>query len=232
MRTIDTKKYVIAFLITAVIFFTALFVANWLGQKKIDELQSIQDQISTNILASEVQTALLQEFSCKELGPTSVSEELGTLGDKLSYEEQTRSPNDSQVVALKQYYSLLEIKDFLLMRQVSQKCGTENAFILYFYSKDCADCEKQGYVLTKLREDYPQLRVYSFDYNLNLSAIKTLISINKIQNNLPALIIDDNTFYGFQSIDNISKAIPQIAVWKKENAAKNATSTSATSTKH
>jgi hypothetical protein len=231
MKNIDTKKYVIAFLITAVIFFSALYLANWLGQKKIDELRSIQDQISTNILSSEVQTALLQEFSCKEVGPTAVSAELGALGDKLSYAEQTRNANDSQVIALKQYYSLLEIKDFLLMRQVSQKCGTRYAFVLYFYGKDCADCDKQGFVLTKLREDYPQLRVYSFDYNLDLSAIQTLISINKVDNNLPALLIDDETFYGFQSIDNMTKAIPQIAIWQKENALNNATSTNATSTK-
>src|ERR1035437_10255448 len=39
---------------------------------------------------------------------------------------------------------------------------------------------KDESLLIKLREDYPQLRVYSFDYNLDLSAIQTLISINKV----------------------------------------------------
>lgn len=232
-RTIDKKKYILAFLITAVIFATALVASNWIGNKKLDSLRTIQDQISTDILSSEVQTSLLQEFSCKEVGPTALSQELGDLGDKLSATEDARGANDSQVVALKQYYSLLELKDFLLMKQVSQKCGTQYGFILYFYSDHCPDCEKQGYVLTQLREDYPQLRVYSFDYDLNVSAVQTLISINDIKDNPPAMLVEDDTYYGFQSVENLEKAIPEVALWNKENAASStsATSTNATTTK-
>lgn len=227
---IDTKKYILAFVITALIFATALFVSNSISNKKLDSLRTIQDDISTDILSSEVQSSLLQEFSCKEVGPTALSQELGDLGDKLSATEDARGADDAQVIALKKYYSLLELKDFLLMKQVSQKCGTSYGFILYFYSNHCPDCEKQGYVLTQLRDDYPQLRVYSFDYNLDVSAVQTLITINKIENKPPALLVDEDTYYGFQSVDAISKTLPQIAIWQKENKA-NASSTNATTTK-
>lgn len=66
----------------------------------------------------------------------------------------------------------------------------KSVFVLYFYkTDDCTDCEKQGYALTALREKYPGLRVYSFDYGLNLSAIETLIRIYKIKDTeLPALV--------------------------------------------
>lgn len=225
MNNLDWKKYFFTFLITALIFFTAIFLSNHFGNKKIAELRSIQDQIATSILSSEVQTSLLEQFSCKELSTTLISRELGELGDKLSTMEENRRSDDPELVSLKQNYSLFEIKDFILMNKVREKCGTKNAFILYFYGKECDDCQKQGYVLTKLRQDYPDLRVYSFDYNLDLPALKTLISINKISSDLPALLIDDELYYGFQSIENIEKAIPQIAIWKKENESKSATST-------
>ncbi len=225
MKPFDSKKYILAFIITAVIFFTAILTSNWFGQKKIENIRSIQDQISTDILSSEVQTALLQEFSCKEVGSTGLSQELGNLGDKLSATEEIRGADDAQVIALKKYYSLLQIKDFLLMRQISQKCGVKYGFVLYFYGKDCTDCQRQGYVLTKLREDYPQLRVYSFDYDLDVSAIKTLTTINKIGSTLPGLLVDDRPYSGFQSTEQLEKTIPQIAVWKKENELKAKAST-------
>ena len=120
--------------------------------------------------------------------------------------------------------SLLEIKDYLLMNKISEKCKKTPLSIIYFYSTDdlCPDCEKEGYVLTHLRETYPELRVYSFDYNINLSAVKTLISINKVKNELPAIIIKDKAYYGFQSVEDMEKAIPELQKMKLE---KNASST-------
>ncbi|MFZ2523265.1 MAG: hypothetical protein WAW92_02650, partial [Minisyncoccia bacterium] len=110
------------------------------------------------------------------------------------------------------YYSLLEIKDYLLMIKISEKCKKTPISIIYFYSTDdkCPDCEKEGYVLTHLRETYPDLRVYSFDYNIDVSAVKTLIAVNKIKNELPALIIKDKVYYGFKNVEELEKAIPEL----------------------
>ena len=73
------------------------------------------------------------------------------------------------------------------MQKIKDRCGSTQTngglSIMYFYSNkgDCSDCEREGFVLTKLREDYPELRVYSFDYNLDLSALQTLVSIYNIK---------------------------------------------------
>ena len=98
------------------------------------------------------------------------------------------------------------------MNKISEKCKKTPISIIYFYSNNdsCGDCEKEGYVLTRLRETYPDLRVYSFDYNIGLSAVKTLISINKLKNDLPAIILKDKIYYGFQSIEDIEKAMPEL----------------------
>ena len=47
---IDWKKYLIVFLITVLLFATASYVSNYFGQKKIDQLKSIQDKIAIDIL--------------------------------------------------------------------------------------------------------------------------------------------------------------------------------------
>lgn len=219
-HNIDWKKYFFSFAITAVIFTTAILLSNYFGEKKLDEIRNIQDTIAIDILSSETQFALLGEYSCKNVGVGSLSSELGELENKLGYTEGQRGHDNNEVQTLKKYYSLLQIKDYLLMNKISEKCKTAPISIIYFYStnNDCDDCEREGYVLTRLRETYPDLRVYSFDYNIELSAVKTLISINKVQNNLPALIIKGKTYYGFQSIEDLEKILPELAEMKAKMA--------------
>jgi hypothetical protein len=126
------------------------------------------------------------------------------------------------------------------MQKIKERCGSnpsaDGLSLMYFYSNlnnNCSDCEKEGFVLTKLRQDYPELRVYSFDYNLDLSALQTLISIYNIENKQPTLLINDNVYYGFKSVEEIKNIIPALKEIDKQKAkaealkAKQATSTKA-----
>ena len=120
--TIDWKKYLFSFVITVIIFTTAIFLSNYFSQKKIDEIRGIQDKIAIDILSSETQFSLLEESACTDIdGSSELSKELGTLEEKLSYAEKDRGYNDTEVQTLKRYYSLLEIKDFILMKKISEK---------------------------------------------------------------------------------------------------------------
>ena len=211
---IDSRKYIVAFTITAVIFGTAIFISNILSQKKLEDVRAIENRVALDILSSETQFALLEETSCKDIAPGFLSKELGSLGEKLSYAENQTELNTTDLEYLKRSYFLLEIKDYLLMKRLTEKCGIRPTFILYFYStKDaCEDCEKMGYVLTALRDKYPDLRVYSFDYHFDLGAIKTLISIYKVKPDLPAMIINAQTYYGFYSVEDLEKTVPALKV--------------------
>ena len=118
------------------------------------------------------------------------------------------------MIQLKKQYSLLEIRDYLITKQLAAACGTKPVIVLYFYSNagDCSDCEKAGYALSYLRTTYPALRVYSFDYNLDLGALKTLITVTKVQNNLPAFVVNGKYSYGFTSLADFEKQFPKGAL--------------------
>ncbi len=222
-------NYAIAFGITALIFATAFYVSTYFSDRRVAEIKNAQDNISIDILSLETQFELLAEHSCKDISENSVlSKEIRPLGERLSYLETQRNVREEELMQLKRYYSLLQIKDFLLMQQVAEKCALKPVFILYFYSNegDCAECEEQGYVLTALSQTYPQLRVYSFDYNLDLAALRTLIQIHDVGQTSPALVINNKVYYGFHDIAAIEEILPQLATLKKS-----ATSTSATSTR-
>lgn len=226
-RNVRWTTYVIAFLITALIFATALYASNYFNNRRVAEIQATQDNISVDILSLETQFDLLAQHSCTDIAENSVlSKEIQPLGQRLSYLESQNNVNQDELLRLKRYYSLLEIKDYLLMQQVADKCHLKPVFILYIYSNkgDCKDCEEQGYALTGLSQKYPTLRVYSFDYNLGLSALQTLLDIHDVKDDLPALIINGKVYYGLHTMADIEKDVPAIA------ALPTATSTAATST--
>ena len=96
---------------------------------------------------------------------------------------------------------------------MSFSCGQKSVFVLYFYttSDNCSECVKQGYALTALKEKYPALRVYSFDYGLKLSAIETLEKIYHIKDTeLPAMVSYGNVYTGFHSVEDVEKLIPKL----------------------
>lgn len=223
---IDTKKYIFTFFLTAAIFATAFFASTFFSNKRVEDVKSIQDNIAVDILSSETQFDLLKEVPCQNVSDSMLSPELNPLGDKLSHTENERGEKDADVIYLKKYYSLLQVKDYILSKKLADKCGSikKQVFIIYFYSNkgDCLDCQKEGYVLTRLKEKYPELRVYSFDYNLDLSVIDSLKAIYRIKSALPGLVIEDKTYNGYKSIEDMELLLP--------DTLRVATTTSATST--
>jgi hypothetical protein len=208
---IDWKKYLIVLLITAGLFFTASYLSNYFGNQKINQLKTIQDNIAINILSSETQFSLLQESSCKNVSGSVLSGELDELGRKLEWGQNNLGSTD-EVSYLRKYYSLLEIKDYLLMKKISTQCGIKSAFILYFYTtaENCSLCEQESLVLGTLRAEYPELRVYSFDYSTDLSAVTSMLQIYKIKDTvLPALVINDEVLTGFHPIDELEKRVQE-----------------------
>ena len=204
-NNIDWKKYLIVFLITVGLFLSASYISNYFGDKKIEQMKSIQDNIAINILSSETQFSLLSELSCKNVSGSLLSAELDELGRKLEWSQQNLGSTE-EVAYLKKYYSLLQIKDYLLMKKISKSCRTKSAFILYFYTtaENCSECEKESLVLSSVRDQYPELRVYSFDYSIDLSAVKAMLQIYKIKDTeLPALVLDDEVLTGFYGIDEL-----------------------------
>ena len=207
----DWKKYVVVFFITLGLFLAASYLSNYFSGKKINQLKLIQDDIAIDILSSETQFSLLQDLSCKTLSGSAFSGELEEMGNKLKWGQDNLGAT-REVDQLKKYYSLLQIKDYLLMKKIAARCEVKYAFILYFYTtaENCSECERQSLVLSTLRDKYQELRVYSFDFSTDLSAVEAMLDIYKIEDTkLPALVLDDELLTGFHSMEELEKRIKE-----------------------
>lgn len=212
-----TRNVLIALGITIALIGTVAFAINYLNQARVAELSTIEDQLAIDTLSLDTQFSLLEAAPCDSAASsTMLTGELSDLGNRLSFAEDQLGSNNAQVIRLKEQYSLLEIRDYLITKRLAAACGTKPVTVLYFYSNagDCADCDKAGYALSYLHTTYPSLRVYSFDYNLDLGALKTLIAVENIQNALPlpAFIINGKPYSGFTSLAELEKQFPKGAL--------------------
>lgn len=210
-------KYLIVFLLTCGIFAISWYVSAYFSQKKITEIRDIQNKIAVDILSSETQYSLLEELSCADINSSIISDELLTLADRITYSEQNLSEQED-ILLLKKQYTMLQVKDFLLKKRISERCKTPFISVLYFYGtkQSCADCERQGYVLDAAREKYPDLRIYSYDYNLDLSTIRALRSIYKVDEPLPVLVINGKTYSGFKTLEEVEALLPKDFIKKAQ----------------
>ncbi len=210
-----TRNLLISLGITVALIGTITFVIDYLNNVRVANLATIEDQISIDTLSLDTQFSLLEAAPCDSAtSSATLISSLSNLGDRLSSAENQLGNDNSQVIRLKQQYSLLEIRDYLITKQLAVACGTKPVTVLYFYSNagDCTDCDKAGYALSYLRNTYPALRVYSFDYNLDLGALKTLIAITKVKDTLPAFIINGKHYYKFTSLADLEKQFPKGAL--------------------
>lgn len=209
----DYGRYIVSFIITLSIFATAFYVSNFFSDKKVKSINSIGDSIAVDLLSNETQF-LLKEISCNDDNFNPVSAQIGELGDKLTYAEAELGNDNDQVIYLKKYYSLLQIKDYIIGKKIADKCGNSKKpiFMIYMYPSktDCKDCGKQAAILSELRLTYPELRVYTFDYDLELGPITTLKTIYKIKSTttFPILVVEDKAYYGLKSLDDLKALLP------------------------
>ncbi|MFH0740153.1 MAG: hypothetical protein V1819_03560 [bacterium] len=232
-KKINWARHLVVLLATAIIFAGGFYLSNTVVEKKISNIAKLQQGLSIDILSLETQFSILNQAPCKNLNESTLTKELFDISQKLESVGNTLGLDNQDYLMLKKYYSILEIKHWLLLKKVAKDCKTNVVSIVYFYGdkKACPSCENQGYILTTLREKYPFLRVYSFDYNLALAPLNTIKSIYRLEDKLPITFVNDDVFYGLKTKEELEEILSQYINLAKLEEQKTTTSSQATTTK-
>jgi len=208
-KKINFKKHLFIFITALFIFVSGFILSDQLFQKKLNKLMEIQENLRIDILSSETQFSILNQVSCENLDESILSQELYEISKKLNSIGGSLGEENPDFLRLKKFYSILEIKHWLLLQKASQDCDLDITSIIYFYDKkkDCPKCSDQGYLLSYFRKKYPFLRTYSFDYQLDLAPIQTLKSIYNLKKELPIIIVNNDVYYGFKTKGELEEII-------------------------
>jgi len=151
---------------------------------------------------------LLGSSSCKHFESNDnfefgLNSELSEMARRVKFMENQLGSDDSRVILIKNQYILLQIKDYVLRKELASRCGTKTTMLLYFHDTDCADCKEQSIVLDEVHNRYPDLRIYWFDNSSDTPALKALLSMFSVKK-FPTIAIDEKDYPGFQSFDTLT----------------------------
>ena len=193
--------------ISVIIFIVGFLLGAQLFQSKISQLQATQDELQVDTISLEIESQLLSESPCSSAGLEELAKRMEQLGPKIDFlEKQSRT---EELVNLKKYYSLLEIKHWLAIKNTNKNCDTDFVPILYFYSNEnCDGCGEQGVALLYQKTQNPKLMIYSFDVDLDLSAIKILKTENHITT-APTVVIAGKKHEGLQDANELTAVLQQ-----------------------
>jgi glutaredoxin len=199
----STLKYVLVFGFTVIIFLFGVLLGNYFTERKFESINGIEETLRTQTQGAELQYLLLIQEPCRQVNSTPLADELYRISERLDYMESQRGENDADVQQLKNTYSLLELRHWLLVLKTNEQCKTNQVPVLFFYSNsgDCPKCKEQGYTLTYLRKKYPDLRIYSFDTRTQNPALDTVKRMHDVTD-APVIILPDRRL-GFTSLDDM-----------------------------
>ncbi|VVB51342.1 Uncharacterised protein [uncultured archaeon] len=199
--------YIAAFSLTLIVFLFGFLLGSAISEQYMSGVDSKVQQAKVDMEALDLSTQLLSsEQSRCDLNYSKVSKERWSMGADIERLEDELGRTHPQVIARKQEYYLIEIRDYLFMRNMVEKCGIPSHFVLYFYSNagDCDRCEAQGQILEDVRQNSKTpVLVYSFDAGSDNLAVQTLKDEYGITG-APSLVIDDAAKRGFQSRDELA----------------------------
>jgi glutaredoxin len=203
-RDSQLLKHVLVLGFTIIIFLFGMLLGNYFTQTKVANINDLEDSLRVQTQGAELQYEILTREPCRYANGTPLAEDLYSIGERVDFMESQLGEDDTAVLHLKNTYSILQIRHWLFTQQTNEKCGTNQVPVLFFYGNgdDCPRCREQGYILTHLRRDYPELRVYAFDIRTTNPALDTIKRIYEVEN-VPMIILPNQTL-GYTDIDTFA----------------------------
>lgn len=206
-RGLSLNIYIVALVVTVVIFCLGIYVGMVIDESakaNVDtELRTLEQDLYLSrimLLMEENTTAFCPIYSEKL---EAVNAERQLIGDRLEYLETVRGVYDEE---MKERYFYLELENYLLMEKMKKDCGGDFVPVLFFYERGSEASLNQGDVLDQLRAAYPEVKVFSFDGNMD-TAVVSVLKEKYLVSSYPAVVFDGTRLVGFQSLEQLEKKL-------------------------
>lgn len=202
-RKINVPIYILAFVITIVIFGIGFWIGSIYDSILSETIETRISDVSYQALSLQLiylmgEDSSYCEFYTAEL--EKIDRETELVGYELSLLEEAKGYTNPE---LKDKYFLLETTSFTIHRRIGEICGTKDKEILYFYSNEkCGeDCVIQGRELLKLKES-KNVRIYSFDCTINSPIANSLCNKYNVKS-YPTMVIEDKIIVGLHRYNEL-----------------------------
>ncbi len=214
MREINQRRYVLAGILTAMVFVLGLLLGFVIEGKRVELIQDASDEARVAISSLQLQYAFIDQLSqvgnCAEFMNAFDKnvENLETARIKLSNYQSQATVNRREFDLLYRNYITSQVQYLLLSMKAKKLCDSDVVNVQYFFSKDCKTCDDQSFILTFLKQKFNQrLLIFGFDTSFDKEPLLNLMVRTYNVTSFPTVIIEDNKYAGFMSKDNITSTI-------------------------
>ncbi|MEM5793163.1 MAG: hypothetical protein QXY45_02280 [Candidatus Aenigmatarchaeota archaeon] len=183
-------------------------LANKMSSKTSEDFRKTQKYMSNYLISLNLQSEIAKENICK-VDVFELTEDKSELGKQLDILERTLGKDNEIVRELKKDYTLVSIRQWLLLKKFKQECNNKINIILFFYSNEVnsSDSESQGYVLDYIYRKYPEkVVIYAFEIEEDNPALNTIKHIYNVKS-APTIVVNERIFFGFQSQEKIESLL-------------------------
>ena len=198
--------HIVALGVTSLIFIVGLLVGWQMGYAAESQMRSNLEQLRSESYMLEVLSLMRGrgEMGCPvfEKQFSEFSQRTVDYGNNLDYLEKKLGKLDPKVMSLKSDYSLMQMRNYLLLKDLDESCGTKHTVILYFYTNEnYSPNTDQGIALGDALAGLPEIRdktlIYHFDVNVKNPVVDALKEQYEVSV-LPAMIINGKKYEGFK----------------------------------
>lgn len=201
-REVSYKKYLLAFILTIVVFIGGITAGIILENARINDARQINLKEKVNLRSLQLQQTHIDSgiADCKSLH-TILENNINELTQKMAvvidYQKKAVFNEEEFNLQLQDYF-LTEIQFYLLSKEIDKKCTQDSVKILFFYDQN--EQETQGRILSYLKKMFgSKILVFSLDSGFTQEPmIKVLLTSYGIES-FPALVIDDEVYQGHRN---------------------------------
>lgn len=214
-RPISKEKYIIAGVLTLLIFSLGLTLGIILENERYNLIQQANSEQEVSYLSLQLQHLYLDSFqdaqSCPILSATlkkAVVDLDETLSRVIAYEEEQDIPSERRELVQRRYI-LDNLRYWLLAQKSKRQCSLDIVPIIYFYTEDCPSCPNQGTVLSYFKNLFGE-RVLVFPINLALRDKEPMIDVAMALfhvDKYPTIVIDGKKYEGVVSQEQLQEII-------------------------
>lgn len=215
VRKIAYDLYLLAFVITIIIFSMGILLGMYMNEIKLKSLSKDMDALDEERKIQETNLLLLTLFkddSCILLRNYMVEilPKLEKLAMRTDYYERSADRKrfgEEEYIKIKKKYMILLVNYWLIAKKLEDTCGDNTPKLIYFYSnKKCDDCKAQGIILDSIKKEHKEIMIFSIDTDINLSTLRLIMGIYNVTE-VPSLVINDKTYGGFMNKKEVEEIL-------------------------
>lgn len=209
-RKLSVKKYLLAFILTLVIFSGGVFIGILLENARLQEAKQITLYEKLNLQSLQLQQKYIESgiAECGALNKileTNINDLTRKMEHVISYERKSFFNEEEFNLQLREYF-LTEMQFLLTSQEIDKKCQRNSLKIIYFY--DATSQDDQGAILDYLKKLFGgKILVFSFNSEFKDEPMINILLTSYNIKKFPAVVVENKVFQGFTSIDILKKTI-------------------------